>query len=284
MECLKKKCLISVVVPLYKGKKYVNKIVRQIEAALKYANIEKNSEIIFVNDYPEEEIITPKSDIKNVLVINKFNKGIHYSRVKGLKESSGEYIHFLDQDDKIKKNFYKAQLNKIKNCDVIVSNGIIEMGDNRKILYKRGFERLNIKNPYAYIILDNRITSPGQCIIKRASIPSVWCSETLRYNGADDLYLWLTMFENRKKFKTNKDILYLHKYTKENTSLNDEIMNKSMKEFSELYNKYYPQGKYTTLVNAKINYITKENKTFSSMILSLLYEIRLFVFKIRMKL
>ena len=46
--------LISTIIPLYYGKKYISKQIKQIEIAAK--NLDGDLELIFVNDAPDEPI------------------------------------------------------------------------------------------------------------------------------------------------------------------------------------------------------------------------------------
>lgn len=61
-----------------------------------------------------------------------------------------------------------------------------------------------------YLKAANQIVSPGHCLIRRSAIPSTWYNNIMHDNGGDDLFLWLLMFENNKKFCINQDCVYKH--------------------------------------------------------------------------
>ena len=92
-----KKAVISIIIPIYKGQRFINKIIGMLE------NVRSNAkhyelEIMLVNDYPKEDIFIDtylKGPIH--LIKNKENLGIHKSRIEGLLYSTGEYILFLDK-------------------------------------------------------------------------------------------------------------------------------------------------------------------------------------------
>ena len=92
--------LISVIVPLYHGKKYISDILEMMDNNLREENSNFEIELIFVNDCPDELItendIQIYDRIKPILLFNDKNCGIHYSRVKGLNKAHGEYILFFD--------------------------------------------------------------------------------------------------------------------------------------------------------------------------------------------
>lgn len=277
--------IVSVIIPLYYGKKYIRAKISMILKAFSYAGIENKAEIIFVNDSPEQDIsdIMTKDNIR--IIVNKKNMGIQFSRIQGLIESKGRYIHFLDQDDKIKSKFYSEQLNVINNskADVVIANGIYEKTDYKKVIYKNFIERLNVLYAPSYLILDNRILSPGQCLIRKAAIPNEWYENILKINGADDLFLWILMFEYHNKFVFNNKVLYLHKDTGVNLTKDSGNMTYSMNCFAEAYNKAIHHGKYRKLINAKIDFLNGNKNTVGYKFLSGLYKLRIIILGIREK-
>lgn len=233
--------MVSIIIPFYNGNKYIPKLVDNINKI--YDNY-RNIEVIIVNDSPEVLV-----DIENVyikfsykIIINPKNKGIHFSRVNGLKHANGEYIIFLDQDDYIEKNFINSQLIKIKNYDCIIANGYNYGISNRKKIYKNSvFHKLSTY--FAPLVLTGtHIISPGQCLIKKESIPKYWLENIMNINGVDDAYLWFLMYGENKKFTINKDCLYHHIYTGKNLSFEINKMISSLNEMHKLLTK---SGKFS---------------------------------------
>lgn len=233
-----KDTIISIICPLYRGEKYVNRIVEMVEKNYDFADRNKglNIELILVNDY-NEKIQLPNNTNKNLmikLIQNQKNEGIHYSRVRGLKESRGKYVLFLDQDDDIEPQYISKQLEGITNYDAVICNGVIngrEIYSSEKML----ISACHINN---YMCGRNRIVSPGQVLIKKAAIPDEWIDTILKSNGADDYFLWLLMLLQNKNFNYNYEILYKHNVTGSNTSNDLLRMEASVKEvIDNLYNK-----------------------------------------------
>lgn len=210
--------IISVIVPLYKGKKYIARIIDMVEKnaqTLLLHNYDHAVDLIFVNDYPADIIeCIPDSKVIDIRYIPlKRNKGIHSARVEGLKKAKGEYILFLDQDDEISVEWMYSQLCRIGEASLIVCNGIYR--NNRKIYGSHEIQKVSIsKND----IRNHKIISPGQVLIRKNKIPKIWMTDLLKKNGSDDYYLWILMFSAGERAQCNDEILYKHNEEGENQS------------------------------------------------------------------
>lgn len=206
---------VSIIVPIYRGKKYLGHILHQVEKCVQnIADIEV--ELILYNDFPDEEIYVGETGYSyNIKVINPgFNSGIHGARVRGLENAKGEYVLFLDQDDKISPVYLKEQMKCIGEADAVVCRAI----HNNRLHYTAThvFEEVISKD----FMLQKwcPIVSPGQVLIKSTSIPRLWKEKLLKNNGADDYFLWLLMAAEEKIFALNQGILFEHIVTGMNTS------------------------------------------------------------------
>ena len=104
--------LISIIVPVYKAEKYLDKCVQSI-----VNQTYKNLEIILVDDgspdnCPQmcDEWAEKDGRIK---VIHKENGGAAMARNAALDIASGDYIGFVDSDDYIDENMYKVLYNSL---------------------------------------------------------------------------------------------------------------------------------------------------------------------------
>lgn len=111
---------ISVIVPVYNVEKYIK---RCLESLLNQTY--KNLEIIIIDDGTKDssgkicdEISKSDSRIK---VIHQKNQGLSGARNTGLKNSTGEYITFVDSDDYIDNKMFEKMLSTLKtnNADII---------------------------------------------------------------------------------------------------------------------------------------------------------------------
>jgi glycosyltransferase involved in cell wall biosynthesis len=206
---------ISIIVPLYYGRKYVSSIISQVTCCynkLKNASIE----LILYNDSPDEEVNLSeiKTDYQLKLIQPKYNRGIHAARVEGLKNANGTYVLFLDQDDIIHEDYLYSQLNGIGDNDAIVCR----LKNNNKQHYNDSFVFEKVVSKEFMINKWCSIVSPGQVLIRRQSIPQIWEDNLLSNNGADDYFLWILMFMQGNKFALNQNILFKHVLNGSNTS------------------------------------------------------------------
>ena len=119
---------VSIIIPIYKGNGYIESLLNKIEK--NYQGSQKEIEVIFVNDYPDEEIIVgSQHDFPIRIINNEMNQGIHQTRINGLKKAVGKYILFLDQDDEISDFFIKSQLEHIGDADLCIALWNQKMGN-----------------------------------------------------------------------------------------------------------------------------------------------------------
>ncbi len=229
---------VSVIIPLYNGKKYIKKLILMLEKnkmCLEYQEYKREIEIIFINDNPQETIekqdIGMSSVIRNItLISNCHNLGIHRTRIKGLERAVGSYVVFLDQDDEIAEDYLFNQFYYLAGGDAVLCNGFYRKD---KVIYYNEERQREAVTKQVFIERQNLIISPGQVMIKRDAIPKEWKCCYLYENGSDDVLLWILMLRDNKKFSVNPFIGYFHIENGGNASLNFSVMKKSIEELYE---------------------------------------------------
>ncbi|MDD5012082.1 MAG: glycosyltransferase family 2 protein [Candidatus Nanoarchaeia archaeon] len=95
--------LVSIIIPVYNGEKYIDRCLESI-----FSQGYKNIETILINDGSTDgsrEICNEYAfNYNNIDVFNIKNQGPAAARNKGIKNSRGEFIFFLDIDDFIESN------------------------------------------------------------------------------------------------------------------------------------------------------------------------------------
>ena len=228
----------SIIVPMYHGNAYLDSLIhifKRNQENLIQQRPADTLELVLVNDSPEIPLaIEETKDIK--IYNNEHNVGIHQSRIHGYHVANGDYLTFLDQDDKIDDDFIIRQYECLEDGDIVVCNAY-DKKDGQKIAFYHSLRHQScVKELKWYLCATNQIISPGQCLIKKSKIPQIWLETPLTINGADDMLLWVTMLLEKAKFKINERIAYTHVSTGQNVSNDAKGMNDSKISVYEILN------------------------------------------------
>lgn len=118
------KTLVSVIVPIYNTENYLERTLDSLKS-----QTYKNIEIICINDASTDrslDKIKNYKDLNNDLNIKIFenmtNSGLSFTRNKGIKNASGDYICFVDSDDYVSDDFIENLLSiaEKNSCDIVV--------------------------------------------------------------------------------------------------------------------------------------------------------------------
>ena len=143
---------VSVVIPIYNVENYLEDCINSIRS--QYFD---NLEIILINDGSldkSQDICEAYERIDNrIKLINKKNGGVSSARNLGLNIASGEFVCFIDADDKILPNYFDVFYNVItrNECDVVVAGYKFSDSENKVIT---SFKK-NIVLPGKELILTN---------------------------------------------------------------------------------------------------------------------------------
>ena len=232
------KPVVSVVIPYYHGARYLDDLLTMMHcnAELLREKRGESAELVFVNDSPEETLQIPEQKLFQVKILtNSSNQGIHASRVDGLREAEGEYILFLDQDDRITDTCLNSQLEHIGEADFVIGNGMELLQDgSRKVIFSSREKQLCAADVKCHYFYNNLIRSPGQVLFRKTATPPYWTDHIMKNNGSDDAFLWILMLCSGKRAAINEETVYEHVYTGENTSASDEGMLRSQREAAAL--------------------------------------------------
>lgn len=108
--------LLSVIIPMYNGEQYISYCIKSIVGQ---GLSPDDYEIIVIDDGSSDNGAKIVLDFSrrqdNIKIIQQSNQGLWYSRNKGIDSALGDWIHFVDCDDKIEDNSYKKILAKCFN-------------------------------------------------------------------------------------------------------------------------------------------------------------------------
>lgn len=136
--------LISVIVPVYRVEKYLERCVKSI-----LFQTYKNLEVILVDDGSPDQCpaicdACAEKDAR-VKVIHQENKGLSGARNAGIDAASGEYLAFVDSDDYVSPHFIEElyQLLQDTGCAIgqcrfsyVKGEGLVEEGDSAFCIYR----------------------------------------------------------------------------------------------------------------------------------------------------
>ncbi|MBT1703591.1 glycosyltransferase [Chryseosolibacter indicus] len=105
--------LLSVVIPYYNMGAYITEALESV-----INSTWKDLEVIIINDGSTDAMSVQKlaqfENIKNVKVIHQENKGLTETRNRGAAIAKGEYLAFLDADDKVDPAYYEKAIRVLK--------------------------------------------------------------------------------------------------------------------------------------------------------------------------
>lgn len=129
---------VSIIVPVY------NTNIEYFQQCMKSLVLQTydNIEVIVIDDGSKDEnVILYEQFItsyKNIKLIHQKNNGVSAARNRGIAESTGEYIAFVDSDDWIAPNFIEILINGFDDFDVDISMCSVEYVEDVKC-EKKGY-------------------------------------------------------------------------------------------------------------------------------------------------
>jgi glycosyltransferase involved in cell wall biosynthesis len=228
-EIVSKKDLVNleIVIPVYNTEKYVAEC---IESALNQ-NTKYSYRVVIVNDGSTDsssEVINRYASDSRVRIIQQENRGLSGARNRALEFIGGEYITFLDSDDRLPADAIEKMLNKAYEGDYdIVGGGYIRFNGKRfksktiprqDQLYGFSWGKVykatlweEVKFPERYWFEDTvSAMIMHDCAKRIASIQEIVYEYRINYNGIcaisegnpkviDSLWITLKLIKDRKR-------------------------------------------------------------------------------------
>ena len=218
----------SIIIPVYNTEKYLKECVESITKQ-EYADYE----IILVDDGSKDNSgkICDCLASEKVKVIHKENGGQISARVEGLKNSTGEYILFVDSDDLVYGNMLKTldeYINKF-NPDCLIfgletfnTKGLINISKppffKPTIIEEKGELMSIVLNDYSFNSLCRKA-------VKRKFINNLDLSVFHEIRFGEDLIQSLEIYENANMFLFIPEILYKYRMNENSITHSRTIQN-----------------------------------------------------------
>jgi glycosyltransferase involved in cell wall biosynthesis len=177
---------VSVVIPYYNQPEFLSEAVSSAKKQA-YSDLE----IIVVDDGSRVPAAAVLKDLCGIRIFRTENRGVSAARNLGVQNSSGDYLIFLDSDDRLLPGAVEAHLETMwQRPDVGLTFG------SQKVIDRNGAEihPAHICRPrrdYFEMLLEgNPIGSPGAAMMRRTAVESAGLFNESVSMGEDyDLYL-----------------------------------------------------------------------------------------------
>lgn len=180
---------ISVVIPCYNYGKYVGEAIDSV-----LAQTLKPTEIIVIDDGSTDDSLNIIEKYKDqVTVISQKNSGIIITKNLGLETAVGDWIVYLDADDKIEPEFLSALYRSARgfNADVAYS-GMRFIGHEKGVFESRPFSRRSLRK-------GNYINNSS--LMRREAVVSIGGYKEAMSFGYEDWELYIALAQANCRFR-----------------------------------------------------------------------------------
>lgn len=111
---------LSIIIPVYNAEKYIEECLDSI-----ISEIDEQVEVLLLDDGSTDHSyqMIKNYERKNIRIFHHENHGVSYTRNQGIKEASGEYLMFVDSDDKLLPCWKKTVFSQMKdNAEIVYFN------------------------------------------------------------------------------------------------------------------------------------------------------------------
>jgi len=220
--------LISVIMPVFNTEKYVGQAINSI-----LAQTYKDFELIIIDDGSTDDTLSILHAYRNmderiIILENGTNKGVAFSRNRGLERAKGEYIAVMDSDDISLPMRFEVEIAYLKAHPELGA-----LGSNFQIITSDG-ELTDFKTSYSLSPGINRwrmFFANQHCHPTTLICSSLFTKNGIKYDESircsEDYDLWFQINEISKIGNIPEILLYVRKNDTSYTSINHEIVQQS---------------------------------------------------------
>ena len=206
------KPIISVCLALHNSSKYVQQSLDSIVNSTL-----RNIEIICVNYNSTDKSLKLLKEYTNkdsrIIVINKFNEDLYNARNIGIEKATGKYIHFMNSDDFVDKDFLANMVQTAEkyNSEIVIST-------------YRSFDKTHSKHhkivPLMHTLINKEALNIKNCkdlmsvpyhlwdkIFKLSSISDI---KFLSKDNSEDILFWYNVLLKSNKISIQRNCCYNH--------------------------------------------------------------------------
>ncbi len=204
--------LISIIIPVYNVEDYLEECLNSVTQ-----QSYKNIEIILINDGSTDNSEKICKDFlqkdQRIRYFFQKNKGLSAARNKGIEMALGQYISFIDSDDKVENNFIEALYTALKKHNTAIASASIQTIPEGKLIEPSDF--LDEKG-ICYISPSNikeHVGSSWKHLYTKNLLKSIPpFIEGLRY---EDIYFTWVVLIKAQKISYTRNTHYLYRIQRE---------------------------------------------------------------------
>ena len=226
--------MVSIIIPVYNARRYL----RQTAGDLLRQSF-REIEVIFVDDGSTDgtgrilDRLAEKDE--RVRVLHTINGGTACARNTGLRAASGEYLMFMDDDDRITRSHVQEYVSAIDESDAdIVMGGYRRLAPDGSVLFTRRLVRSRGQDEAVYQEPSWRAyinISPWAKIYRRSFVEACG-ARFLEYPYGEDLYFQMRLLSANPKTAYSSSVSYGWVDRKESTS---NTIHKGIREEADIF-------------------------------------------------
>ena len=203
--------LVSIIVPVYNTAEYIEECIQSV-----LSQSYKNIELIIVDDGSTDSsvmICQKYIDLPNVRYFEQEKSGVTIARKRGVEETKGEWIMFVDSDDLILENAVEELMKYTENTDIVVARSL----ENTSLLKAPDYYDWK---EYLYRLFSNDGISGApwaKLIRKQLILDSPLAFEYNIIRTQDYLMNLGIAITNRKSVNICKQAIYVHRMRESST-------------------------------------------------------------------
>lgn len=210
--------MFSVLIPLYNTEEYIEECLDSV-----LDQNENDFEVVVVddgsNDRSREIVDTYIKRNSRIRLIHQENKGLFHARCVAIQEALGEYIVFLDADDKLEIDALSRLSKEFKNnnLDMIIFklsryyNAETKKEMPKVFNHNTIFEENSKNELYKKILLGSTLNNMVTKAIKRSCFNVIELLDFPRITMGEDLVHTLRPLTNAKRIKYINETLYIYR-------------------------------------------------------------------------
>jgi glycosyltransferase involved in cell wall biosynthesis len=181
--------VISVVIPCYNQAHFLSEAIESV-----LSQTYSNFEILVVDDGSPDNVEDAVRKYPGVQYVRQANQGLSVARNNGLRHCTGDYLLFLDADDRLLANAMETQLKYFElHPECVFVSGQIQFIDPEGRPMETPEEPVIEKDHYSILLQYSYIWTAGSVLFRRSIFQNGFAfTPSLKSTGDWDIYLRIT--------------------------------------------------------------------------------------------